>query len=103
MIPTLSAPVAAPKQIAPQSAGATAPEKTHTAFEKDKPTGPPPSFDESFLTRQAREALNPREIPRDWEVSPDGKSSPEGRAESGFAEIRALAGEPAKPIMDKRS
>ncbi len=93
----------APTQIAPQSTGPAAPEKTRTAFEKDKPTGPPPSFDESFLARKAREALNPPELRRDTEARPDAKSSPESRAESGFVEIRALAGGPAKPLMGKRS
>jgi len=103
MIPPVSAPVAASKSATQQITIPPASEKPRAPLEKDRPTGPPPAFDESFLARQAREALTPAELPRDADRKGDPKSSPQGRAESGFAEIRALAGEPAKPLVDKRS
>ena len=79
--------------------------------EPDPPTGPPPSFEESFLTRQAREALDPPETPTTQddlpELAPENepevvdatKASPADstkRAESSFTETRELS-EPTVP------
>ena len=80
-------------------------EKARASLEKDAPTGPPPSFEESYLARQAREALKPSQISREGDGEGDAlpKTNAETRAETGFAEIRALAAEPAKALMDKRA
>jgi len=103
MIPSLSASVAAPKQITPQTNRLPEPDRLRAPIEKDAPTGPPPSFEESFLARQAREALKPAELAPEAKRNPDDTPSLDPRAENSFAEIRALAAEPAEPLLDKRS
>lgn len=89
--------------------------------ESDKPTGPPPAFEESLLARQARKALDPPEVsavPQDTLSHEAGKKddpaqptpelvaspppSPTERAEMGFAETRAIAAAPDSGAIDKR-
>ena len=103
MIPSLTAPVAAPKQIAPQTIRPPERERAPAIDEKDKPTGPPPSFEESYLARQAREALEPAELVPESENTATAKPPLEALAETSVAEIRAISAEPSQSLLDKRS
>ena len=103
MIPTLSALTVAPKQVEPPKVSPLSIEKPRVLPEKETPTGPPPTFEESFLARQAREALKPPEMPLEADTNATGKLNTQTRAENGFAELRALSAEPAPLLMDKRS
>lgn len=82
----------------------------------DKPTGPPPAFDESPLERQARVALEPEDVRPDPGAPPEETPpqtrrreaaelappppGPRERAEVSFAETRAIASAPEKLELD---
>lgn len=125
--------VTAPEQIvvAPRLRDQETAERTERAAPaKDSPTGPPPSFEESPLERQARVALDPPDVKarpafdvvptaaaketdaETEEIRADDRSgtardeavdpppTPTERAEAGFAETRMLAEPPAPATVD---
>lgn len=96
----------------------TAEQSERTVPDKDRPTGPPPAFEESPLERQARVALDPRgpaeadTIARETQdaspvrqsegenadegimgtsEAPDPPPTPAERAEAGIAETRSMS------------
>lgn len=110
--------VTAPDQaaVAPRLRDQETAERTERTLPgKDAPTGPPPSFEESPLERQARVAFDPPEPAFDLtpqvadvedgtdakaeadaetvkaEAPPDPPPTPTERAESSFAETKTLA------------
>ncbi len=101
----------------------TAERTARNSHDKDKPTGPPPAFEESPLERQARAALDPPEFQtavtftdasdtdqdRGATIGADAAldephaeikvpPTPSDRAKAGFAETRAL-NEPHPPVQ----
>lgn len=122
--PVTSNAVSAPEQTAtaPRLRDQETAEQTdRSALPKDTPVGPPPTFDESLLERQARVALDPPDLPagasseapeypsgpqslpepegtdevvtitRPPEDAPEPPPTPTERAEASFAETRTLA------------
>ncbi|RZW07275.1 MAG: hypothetical protein EX266_06545 [Rhodobacteraceae bacterium] len=93
----------------------TAEQDTRPAHDRDAPTGPPPSFDESPLERQKRVAFEPAPLSPDraGTPSPDGEMEvanapeeaapppdPRERAEVSFAETRAISEPREAPELD---
>ncbi len=122
--PLTSTAVSAPEQTATAPRlreQETAEQTDRSALPKDTPVGPPPTFDESPLERQARVALDPPDLttqettdtPKDPSATnsapetkeageveiisrpngdaPDPPPTPTERAEASFAETRTLA------------
>lgn len=103
----------------------TAERTNRTPPDTRAPAGPPPAFEESPLERQARVAFDPPEpevdrpapkeladgpdLPEAGERSlsraepdelPDPPPTPSERAETSFAETRAIADDPGEPSLD---
>lgn len=122
--------VTAPEQaaVAPRLRDQETAEQTDRApVSKDAPTGPPPTFEESPLERQARVAFDPPEAPvepafdlrpdvqvedadrpiaedeadlKALDAPPDPPPTPTARAEASFAETKTLATPRDQTIVD---
>lgn len=121
--------VDAPEQtaVAPRLRDQETAERTRRSDDTERPTGPPPAFEETPLQRQARVALEPPEVPerQGTAARPDADQAEVGqtgvavtkaskdpveppptrteRAEASFAETRSISDDSRRTLLDVKN